>query len=71
MKKIFRIDVDCANCASKMEAACSRLEGVGSVSINFMTQKIAIEFADGASVPEVLKSILKACRKVDRHCEIY
>ena len=71
MKKVFKIDVDCANCASKMEAACSRLDGINSVSINFMTQKIAIDFADGASVPDVLKSILKACRKVDRHCEIH
>ena len=71
MKKVFRIDVDCAGCASKMEAACSKLDGVKSVNVNFMTQKIAIEFEDGASAPDILKSILKACRKIDRHCDIY
>lgn len=71
MKKVFRIDVDCANCANKMEEACSKLDGIRSVSINFMTQKIAIDFEDGASAPEVLKNILKTCRKIERHCEIY
>lgn len=71
MKKTFRIGVDCAGCASKMEAACSKLDGVRSVNVNFMTQKIAIDFEDGASIPDVLKSILKACRRIDRHCEIH
>ncbi len=71
MKKIYKIEVDCANCASKMEDATKKTEGVKSAVINFMTQKLTIEFEDGADAAAVMKDVLKACKKVESDCEIY
>lgn len=63
--------MDCANCANKMEDATKKTPGVLSATVNFMTQKMTVEFEDGADVTAVMKAVLKACRKVERDCEIY
>ena len=70
MKKTYAIEVDCANCARKMEEAAGKLPGVAAASINFMTQKLSVEFAEGAEEKAVMKAVLKACRKVEPDCEI-
>ena len=70
MKKTYAIEVDCANCAMKMEEAAGTLPGVAAASINFMTQKLSVEFAEEAEEKAVLKAILKACRKIEPDCEI-
>lgn len=70
MKKVYKIEVDCANCAALCEAAAAKVEGVSEVAINFMTQKMTVTFADGADEKKVLKDILKTCRKVERDFEI-
>lgn len=70
MIKKYGIEVDCANCAAKMEAAASKVSGVNRVAVNFMMQKITVDFADGVDVQEVMENILKVCKKVERHCTI-
>ena len=70
MKKVYSIEVDCANCANLMEAAANKVEGVSSAVVNFMTQKMTVEFAEGADEKKVMKAILKACRRVEPDCEI-
>lgn len=71
MKKTYRIEVDCANCANKMELAAGKTEGVKSAAVNFMTQKMTVEFHEGQEEKTVMQAVLKACRKVERDCEIY
>ena len=71
MKKSYNIEVDCANCANKMEIAANNTEGVKSATVNFMALKMNVEFEDGADVKAVMKDVLKACRKVESDCEIY
>ena len=70
MKKIYKIEVDCAHCAAKAEDAANKVAGVADLSINFMTQKMTVVFAEGADEAKVLKEILKTCRKVERHFSI-
>lgn len=70
MKKIYEIEVDCANCAQLMEQAASKVEGVAKVVVNFMTQKMIVEFTEGADVKSVMKTVLKECKKVEPDCEI-
>ena len=70
MIKKYGIEVDSANCAAKMEAAASKVSGVNRVAVNFMMQKITVDFADGVDVQEVMENILKVCKKVERHCTI-
>ena len=70
MKKVYSIEVDCANCANLMEVAANKVEGVASASVNFMALKMTVEFADGADEKKVMKNVLKACRKVEPDCEI-
>lgn len=70
MKKIYNIEVDCANCANLMETAANKIEGVASATVSFMTQKMTVEFADGAEPKTVMKAVLKACRKVEPDCDI-
>lgn len=70
MKKIYNIEVDCANCANLMEEAANNIEGIYGVTVNFMTQKMSVEFAEGADEKKVMKAVLKACRKVEPDCEI-
>lgn len=70
MKKTYNIEVDCANCANLMENATKKIEGVASATVNFMTQKMIVEFADGSDPKSVMKNVLKACKKVEPDCEI-
>ncbi len=71
MKKTYKIEVDCANCANKMERAAKETEGVKSAAVNYMTLKMTVEFEDGADVKETMERVLAACRRVERDCEIY
>ncbi|MBQ1832243.1 MAG: cation transporter [Treponema sp.] len=70
MKNTYKIEVDCANCANLMEEATKKTEGVKDASVNFMTQKMTVEFADGTDEKSVMKKVLKACKKVEPDCEI-
>lgn len=70
MKKTYKIEVDCANCANLMENAAKKVEGVADATVNFMTQKMIVEFAEGKEPNEVMKDVLKACRKVEPDCKI-
>lgn len=70
MRKIYKIEVDCANCASKMEEAAKKTEGVLDASVNFMLLKMTVDFCEGADEKAVMKKVLKACRRVERDCEI-
>ena len=65
MKKIYKIEVDCANCAAKSEAAAQKVPGVAAASVNYMTQKMTVEFADGADIAATPQAIRKACKKID------
>lgn len=70
MKKTFKlIDLDCANCAAKMENAIKNIDGVTNASVSFMTQKMTIE-ADDARFNEIVKEAVKACKKVEPDCEV-
>ena len=71
MKKTYKIEVDCANCANKMEEAAKNTAGVIDASVNFMTLKMSVEFAEGAEPKAVMEDVLKACRKVEPDCEIF
>ncbi len=71
MKKTYRIEVDCANCANLMEDATRKTDGVKNATINFMTQKMIVEFEEGQEPDKVMNNVLKACRKVESDCEIY
>ncbi len=71
MKKTYKIEVDCANCANKMEDAAKHVSGVKDANVNFMTQKMTVEFADDAEEKSVMKSVVKACKKVEDDCEIF
>jgi copper chaperone CopZ len=70
MKKTYKIEVDCANCATKMEEAAKKTPGVKDASINFVLQKMTVEFEDGAVAADVMKQVLKNCKKVESDCEI-
>ncbi len=71
MKKSYKIDVDCAACADKMEVAANKTEGVKSASVNFMTLKMAVEFEDGADVKSVMQNVRANCKKVEDDCEVF
>ena len=71
MKKTYKIEVDCANCANKMEDAKKNKPGVKDDSVNFMTLKMSVEFEDGYTPADVMPVVLKNCRKVESDCEIY
>ena len=71
MKKTYKIDVDCANCANKMEVAANETAGVKSATVNFMTLKMKVEFEDGADESAVMQEVLKNCKKVEDDCEIF
>ena len=70
MKKTYRIEVDCANCANLMEEAARKTAGVQDAAVNFMTQKMTVEFAEGQDPNTVMKAVLKNCRKIEVVCEI-
>ena len=71
MKKTYKIDVDCANCANKMEEAAQKTAVVKDAAVNFMTLKMSVEFEDGADHRAVMQEVLKNCKKVEDDCEIY
>ena len=71
MKKSYKIDVDCANCANKMEEAAKKTEGVKDATVNFMMLKMNVEFNENADVKAVMEDVLKNCKRVEDDCEIY
>ena len=71
MKKTYNIEVDCANCANLMEEAAGKTEGVASAVVSFMTQKMKVEFAEGADPHATMENVLSACKKVEDDCEIF
>ncbi|MCR5337720.1 MAG: cation transporter [Lachnospiraceae bacterium] len=71
MKKSYKIDVDCANCANKMEEAAKKTAGVKDVVVNFMALKMNVEFEEGAEPNAVMQEVLKNCKKVEDDCEIF
>ena len=71
MKTTYKIEVDCANCANLMEHAARKTAGVESAVVNFMTQKMIVEFAEGQDPRAVMQSVLAACKKVEPDCEIF
>lgn len=70
MKRNYKIEVDCANCANLMEKATKKTAGVANAVVNFMTQKMIVEFEDGQDPKAVMEEVLKNCRKVESDCEI-
>ena len=70
MKKTYKIEVDCANCANLMEDAAKKTAGVANATVNFMTQKMIVEFEEGQDAKSVMKDVVKACKKVEPDCEI-
>ena len=71
MKKTYKIDVDCANCANKMEEAANKTEGVKKAVVNFMTLKMIVEFEEGADPKAVMPKVLENCKIVEDDCEIF
>ena len=71
MKKTYKIDVDCANCANKMEEAAKKTAGVADASVNFMALKMTVEFEEGQDPKAVMQQVLKNCKKVEDDCEIF
>ena len=71
MKKTYKIDVDCANCANKMELTAKKTPGVKDAGVNFMTLKMTVEFEDGQDPQTVMQAVLKNCKKVEDDCEIF
>lgn len=70
MKKSFKIEVDCANCANLVEGEVKKVEGVNDATISFMTQKMKVDFAEGAAVDAVLAQIVKVAKRVEPDFEI-
>ena len=70
MKKVYKItDIDCANCAAKLERALAKVEGVQNVSISFLSQRLALVAEDGR-FDEVFDNVVKVCRRVEPDCKI-
>lgn len=70
MKKTYNVEVDCPNCAAKMEEAVKNTKGVKDASLSFMTLKLKVEFEDGADVDAVMKETYANCQKVEDDCVI-
>ena len=71
MKKTYKIDVDCANCAEKMQEAARKTKGVKDAVVNFMALKMNVEFEEGADEKTVMADVLKNCKKEEDDCEIF
>ena len=70
MKKKFKmVDLDCANCAAKMEEAIKKIDGVNDASVNFMMQKMTID-ADDSKFDDIMKEVVTVCAKVEPDCKI-
>lgn len=70
MKKSYKIEVDCASCANKMESAAAKVEGVSRLTVNFILQKMAVEFAEGCDPKAVMAEVLRVCKRIEPDCEI-
>lgn len=70
MKKTYNIEVDCAACANKMEAAAQKTDGVKDASVNYMALKMTVEFEENCDPRTVMKEVLKNCKKIEEDCEI-
>ena len=71
MKKTYKIEVDCANCANLMEQAARKTPGVKEATVNYMALKMTVEFEEGQEPKAVMAQVLKNCKKVEDDCEIY
>lgn len=71
MKKAYKIEVDCANCANKMEEAARKTPGVRDAVVNFMTLKMNVEFDEGQDHRAVMEQVRRNCKRVEDDCEIY
>ena len=71
MKKSYKIEVDCANCADQMEDAAKKTPGVKDCTVSFMTLKMKVEFDEGADPDAVMKDVRANCKKVEEDCEVY
>ncbi|MBR4903545.1 MAG: cation transporter [Selenomonadaceae bacterium] len=71
MKKTYKIDVDCANCANLMEIEAKKTSGVKDAVVNFMTLKIKVEFEDSVNAKEVMEQVRQNCKRVEKDCEIF
>lgn len=71
MKKTYKIEVDCANCANLMEDAARKTSGIKEATVNFMTLKMIVDFEEGQDARAVMQDVLKACKKVEPDCEIF
>ena len=71
MKKTYKIDVDCANCADKMEAAAQKTAGVKNATVNFMALKMIVDFENDQNIDMVMREVRKNCKKVEDDCEVY
>ena len=71
MKKTYKIEVECANCADKMEQAAKKTEGVKDASVNFMMLKMKVEFEEGADPAVVMPKVRENCKKVEDDCEVF
>ena len=71
MKKSYKIDVDCANCANLMEEAAKKTAGVTDCSVSFMTLKMKVEFDEGADAAAVMQQVRANCKKVEPDCEVF
>ena len=65
MKKTYKIEVDCANCAAKMEQATKKVSGINDATLNFMTQKLIVDFEDGQNIDAVMQEVYKLCKKIE------
>ena len=70
MKKRYKFEVDCANCAAKVEEAVKKIDGVNDASVNFMAQKLVLD-ADDARFDEILQEVIAVAKKVEPDCELY
>ena len=70
MKRIYKIEIDCANCANKIENKLKKLDGINSVNINFIMSKMTIDYKDNINIEEKLKEIIKISKKVDLDFEL-
>lgn len=71
MRKIYKVDVDCANCAGKMEQAIKKIPGIHDATVSFMTQKLFVDFEEDSDIPSILSEIIKKCRKIESDFELY
>lgn len=71
MIKAYRAEIECANCANKMQERIDKLDGVKSCSVNYIAQRITVKFEDDADIDSILEEIVKICKKIERNFEMY